>query len=807
MQKQFFIFLSFLGGCATALAAATTTIPLTWECPQHNYLNIKQLPVMSKIKATFSNKSGELIVQLHPNLFNGASSSVRVDYGNCLTKLEQQLKPQIENLKRTRCQQQVEMIACTREADELTSALSRTIKAQKFFSTNITREIPTRLPGYWDTQLDQQSNENTHLRFCNENESDETQFSENNLIKLSASTSYALNAPGLVCLNKFKVDHAQLTQKIISSACPEPIKLCQQVTQSLKQTRDRIDKIIATKQKKVEEHEANFRDALGHTIDGEAALAKLLPRLDKQPLTCHELTNPLVINNRTFPLTSLPMAFSQYSVKIAELTDADCIRTVTQNYAVQLAFEGWRRLDVQEHCQAHMSTFCEEVQEKENLHRQNLRQLFAMGYGEAGANFVDNCTDCSQSPGTQIKYLLDKIKDSKEMLACLELKPGESKVVTWREGSPSGVGGNYSLKKRSDGGFDVAISMKIRSDEPNATMMMERVQNCIKDVTPYLKGPRGEELNLQILSPTQTMQLPSSQRPPVNEIQIQPANTRSNSVSYSANIDCPTITHEVLHLLGLCDEYSGVADGFTCRATPKIASIMSSQREAFKKVIPETHTCECKEKTCTAIMGGNDNLKRSVYVSESIYSLTDYQLRNEYCSIEESSSINWNEEDHSIPHIVKKHNDYELYSVSYAITSQSNKVVPTHLSCHCKTQNEKCASDLRLIARSIEEGVKNKKSACPPGAELVKSEKGINPKQSSNFSWDGKRFKVARPSDWPSLLHPQHYERIVGGSCPKVAEKYSQCAQWAYRTKQDTNNCQGKPAYCDSDKEFLGVSQ
>jgi hypothetical protein len=49
------------------------------------------------------------------------------------------------------------------------------------------------------------------------------------------------------------------------------------------------------------------------------------------------------------------------------------------------------------------------------------------------------------------------------------------------------------------------------------------------------------------------------------------------------------------------------------------------------------------------------------------------------------------------------------------------------------------------------------------------------------------------------------FELEYSWNCPQPANKYSECAQWAYRNKKNTNNCQGKPAYCDSDKQFLGA--
>ncbi len=74
------------------------------------------------------------------------------------------------------------------------------------------------------------------------------------------------------------------------------------------------------------------------------------------------------------------------------------------------------------------------------------------------------------------------------------------------------------------------------------------------------------------------------------------------------------------------------------------------------------------------------------------------------------------------------------------------------------------------------------------------------------FNWDGSKLKFVKMPEWPSLLHPNHYERIAGGACGEKAKKYNQCAVWAYRNPAQTNNCEGKPEHCSSDEDFLGVT-
>ena len=71
-------------------------------------------------------------------------------------------------------------------------------------------------------------------------------------------------------------------------------------------------------------------------------------------------------------------------------------------------------------------------------------------------------------------------------------------------------------------------------------------------------GPNGEKLNIVIEPPSAKE---ACEKEP-KTIKIGSREHRSNQMKYESDIDCPTITHEVLHLLGLCDEYKEEFKGF-----------------------------------------------------------------------------------------------------------------------------------------------------------------------------------------------------------------------------------------------------
>lgn len=804
MRQQLFILLSLMGLNLTPVWANSAGLEFSWSCPQQQYAGIKQLPDLKQIKISFTEIDGELAAKLKPNIFDVKPSSVTIEYSQCLKKLKENLVEEIAKFKKTAVCEKLNPIECNRSHDDLQAALSREINNAKFFKLAPTRLMPRQLPGNNIPGITYEISQKAITKFCSDGElNNEIIFSARTLSNMLGSSTYTNLPPGLVCLNNLKAELEKQKLNLVSNGCPEPKQLCQQINESVKSTGEQLDKAIAAKTKAVAVSDKNWQQITGLSFDNEEVLSIMMARLDKEPTNCHELTGYLTYNDRSYPLTNFPNSFAQYATKLSEKVDADCLRIMTQNYASNVGSEFSPERELYRYCQEHASAVCEQMKARESIHHQNIRQLLAMGYGEVSQQLEENCDDCDQSPASQLKDLLAKIKDNKEAMACLELKPGQTKVVSFRDGTPTGITGNYSLTKKEDGSFDVGVAMKFPD---NDTTMMAKVQSCISSVTPFLKGPQGQVLNFKILSTSDVAKLPSAHRPMINNVAIQAANSRSNSASYAANIDCPTITHEVLHLTGLCDEYSGTMDGYTCRATPKIDSVMSNQRDAFRRGMPETLTCECRNDVCTKIMGGEDQLKRDILISRSIYEVTDYQLRNKHCQIIDLPNANWSPTNHSIPHIINKRADNEITILSYSINDNANKVSQTKLVCKCSDSSE-CEQDITSLAQSVERAVKDKHASCPGSSNLVASAKGLPENLNSNYNWNGKRFTLAKLAEWPSLLHPQHFERIVGGACPKAAQKYSQCAQWAYRNKQDTNNCQGKPAYCDSDKEFLGVSQ
>jgi hypothetical protein len=78
-----------------------------------------------------------------------------------------------------------------------------------------------------------------------------------------------------------------------------------------------------------------------------------------------------------------------------------------------------------------------------------------------------------------------------------------------------------------------------------------KVKKCLSIYNKYLKGPDGESLKIVL-----------SKKAPQHIISIQDEKLRPTSTLYSEGMTCPLILHEILHLLGLVDEYEETQLGF-----------------------------------------------------------------------------------------------------------------------------------------------------------------------------------------------------------------------------------------------------
>jgi hypothetical protein len=93
---------------------------------------------------------------------------------------------------------------------------------------------------------------------------------------------------------------------------------------------------------------------------------------------------------------------------------------------------------------------------------------------------------------------------------------GESQVVdsnTVDTRSPTGISMRYSLERTGDKNLKARLNLNFKPN-PGVNVtgeeMFERAQNCMKDYSPYFKGPDGEVMAIDIINSEDAKSLKSS---------------------------------------------------------------------------------------------------------------------------------------------------------------------------------------------------------------------------------------------------------------------------------------------------------
>lgn len=798
-----------------------------WSCPQHDYPEIKQLDSEQDVQVRLRANGNNLEVSFKPNIFKVQPLSqdfiqnlltkkvaLAVDYSDCIDDFKAKVAELVQNEKTSQCGENSNSVLCQKSTADIMGSVEEQIQNENYFKRNAERVSIPRLIPNTSAGISTSEAANAVNRYCNgESARPDLLFSKEVLDYLLVEARSTSSKIGEECHQELTSNLEDHAKKISQGICPNYPAVCNRINESFQGAKRKIIESTKAIAQTSEKSDQEWRQRFEAISPEEEALAsqEIAKRLSEIPFKCDAFNYQIPVNNKYFNPHRLETVMANNIDKLSEVADSDCIKSVIQNYALALTQIREEDATFKAYCQKKMTPLCREVKEKTQKHAENIRRLFGAGYGELGQRFLTDCDDCLESPARSLEDILKRVQDSRQAITCIDLKPGEAKIVSFRDGAPSGLGSDYALRKKSDGSTDVIINLDVKSDGAHgvsAQEMFNRVRSCINDVTPYMKGPQEQMLNLKIMSPAEVATLPLSERPRANSVDIQAAGGRSNARSYEADIDCPTITHEVLHLLGLCDEYNGTSDGYGCRTAPKIASIMSSQNAAFSRAVPQTFECKCDPGSpCHKIMSTNDSKLRSLYMMPTIYSATEYEFRNKACKDKSLTNITWNTQTNSgrsINPIAESENSIVVQTQT--VGEEYPKLSRTEFSCSCKSDDQKCLEELQTFKKTVKNIHEAQLTFCPPGAPWTPPVYGIKMNTAEKYEWNGSKLKFVKMPEWPSLLHPNHYERIAGGACDEKAKKYNQCAIWAYRDPNKTNNCEGKPEHCSNDEDFLGVT-
>lgn len=392
--------------------------------------------------------------------------------------------------------------------------------------------------------------------------------------------------------------------------------------------------------------------------------------------------------------------------------------------------------------------------------------------------------------------------------------------------------GNYLLSRTGEKSYQAILNLNFVPDlEPHsgkagdqalAQMMLARTRNCLQEMKPYLRGPNGEELEVVISGEGN---LPfGMQKPQQNNVKVsyQGKNFRGNADNFGSSFECTTIGHEILHHLGLCDEYHegvietpGMPDSdWSCRPVTARNSYMRNMNFAYQTTLPLTSRCECDEGcqkimktdgkaktiflsmngneimgTETSIVAGNNskNPDRQVCKTSNTQSVKEDEVPNKAFTLDSHSGN------------VYKFSSYRVFAGDTIFYDK------TTYECECKPHQPYCQK-LILEMKKYAEKVPLR-ATCPDGikARSTAPSIGYDSKGTRMECQNGKcDLIISTTGSGKSLLSPTQFQKILGGSCEGASPAYESCEKYAYMAKSDPE-CSKMPVECHDDNYYLGA--
>jgi hypothetical protein len=335
----------------------------------------------------------------------------------------------------------------------------------------------------------------------------------------------------------------------------------------------------------------------------------------------------------------------------------------------------------------------------------------------------------------------------------------------------------------------------------NPSEMMERVKGCLLSAAPNLRGPDGSTLQINALTPDEAKELPKKLDPV--DVTIE-SGLRANAEMYTDELNCGEITHEVLHLLGLCDEYKEpllvAGNTYACRVVPEVTTIMKNPRAVYARASDVEITCKCDDDCQKVMSSSNQNLK-NIFLAPDIYDAIDVDFRTTYCKLAtnvldvlETKSLS------SYPDramILKSSDDLSFVAEHRAVHHVSQTVYLQNMSCTCPSDDQVCLNKKLAIQAGIAKPAAIRTS-CPTytGTENY----SVKVDKEGGRVENGKLI-LSRKGTGESFLYPYHWDKILAGSCESKASSYNECATTAYKSTdcKDFKQC--------TDEYFLGIKK
>ena len=160
-------------------------------------------------------------------------------------------------------------------------------------------------------------------------------------------------------------------------------------------------------------------------------------------------------------------------------------------------------------------------------------------------------------------------RQMREVEACIPLEVGETRATASYDNSPiyddptqatrdgKGVEQKYAVTNLGNDTYQIDLALNFFAyDHGRIARMNRKVKECLEEANTRTSDRLGRKLIFKMHTPAEAAQIPVERRPPLRTISIsEDDNIRGHSTSYNVNFSCATVLHELLHLMGLHDEY------------------------------------------------------------------------------------------------------------------------------------------------------------------------------------------------------------------------------------------------------------
>jgi hypothetical protein len=422
--------------------------------------------------------------------------------------------------------------------------------------------------------------------------------------------------------------------------------------------------------------------------------------------------------------------------------------------------------------------------------------------------------------------------------------------------------GHYLMRNLGNGKFAAVLNVNWKAGSGANSALVEsmkaRTMNCLRGLAPLMRKG-NEQLEIQLIEPDDNL-ADGIPRPKAIDIEVTPqaAEYRGDAGNYGSNFTCKTIGHEMLHMIGLCDEYhEGIkkieetnSRGLTnvsyidwsCRPVTSTPSYMRDIH-VFNNIVPQVRRCDCGSE-CQEIMKGPEDIK-AMFLSNDV----DQFINNETSLIGSQIVTIENGREVTRPPFCSARADSTGANVRPAVMNSAvyqgekdgTHTFVTHRPRHMKnnpplesfywfgrtTFTCNCAGDTqgychRLIQNIIQR-IQNPgpRVTCPIDITSPRDiQADIGPQnQPSGLdeSVNPPQLVLRSPGNGESLIRPQHFERIKAGNCRGgAARNYEICEDFAYLGRNRTQNykmslpvnpnvnlCSDLPPQCLDDSFYL----